>query len=243
VVCAPCNTLRVVSAVVFDWGGTVTTYVHVDPVLAWTSAARCLAPQEPDRLCDTLTRAEAALWSAVVTDPRSGTLAALLAGAVAELGLSVTDAQLDQAQAQYLDGWSAHVEHRPDAAVTLRALRDRGLKIGLLSNTLFPAAFHEELLARDGLLDLIDVRHYTSGGQWMKPHPEPFARVLRELGIADPRSVVFVGDRLHDDIYGAQRAGLRTVHIANASVPAYDVEPDGRIEILTELLALVDAWM
>lgn len=226
----------------FDWGGTLTTYVHVDPVLAWTRTARCLAPREPDRLCAALTRAEAALWSAVTTDPRAGTLGALIERAAAELELSLTDALLDQAQAQYLDGWTVNVEHRADAAATLRALRDRGLKIGLLSNTLFPAAFHDQLLARDGLMDLVDVRHYTSDHAWMKPHPEPFARVLRELDIADPASVVFVGDRLYDDIYGAQRAGLRTVHIANAFVPSYDVEPDGRIGTLTELLALVDAW-
>jgi len=53
---------------------------------------------------------------------------------------------------------------------------------------------------------------------------------------------VFVGDRLHDDVFGAQSAGLRGVWIRNALVPAYDVEPDATIDALSELVDVVDRW-
>ena len=37
-------------------------------------------------------------------------------------------------------------------------------------------------------------------------------------------------------------AGLRTVLRRNPAVPGYDVQPDGVIEALTELIPLVERW-
>ena len=77
----------------------------------------------------------------------------------------------------------------------------------------------------------------------MKRHPDAFAGVLRDLGVDDPHTAVFVGDRLFDDIFGAQRAGLRTVHMPYAFVPPYDVQPDARIASLTQLIGVIEHWM
>ena len=125
----------------------------------------------------------------------------------------------------------------------LRALRERGLRIGLLSNTHWPPAYHERFLARDGLDGLIDAHLYTSTMPFMKPHPEAFHRALDALGGVEPGRAVFVGDRLFDDIHGAQRAGLRTVHRLNPAVLPYDVRPDATIEYLAELPPIVDRWL
>ncbi len=234
---------RSLDAVVFDWGGTLTTYVPVDPVLVWTDAARCLAPNDMDRVRDALSRVEAAFWLGVHDEAWSGSLVPLMEVAVAKCGLAVTASLLEQAQHRHLERWTVHVEHRADASDTLAAIRERGLKVGLLSNTVWPASYHDALLARDGLMDLIDVRHYTCEHERMKPHPDAFAAVLRELDVAEPRSAVFVGDRPFDDVYGARRAGMRTVLIPNELVPAYDVEADARISSLAELLDVLDRWM
>lgn len=232
----------VIEAVVFDWGGTLTRYVHVDPLTMWVTAARGLANERNDVLCDALTRAEDSFWLGVQGEARSGTLATLMESVFAELGVTVPQSRLDEVHERYLRAWTHHVEHRTDAAHVLGTLRDRGVKVGLLSNTLWPASFHDELLARDGLLELIAVRHYTSDRTWMKPHPEVFTGVLDEIGVANPRSAVFVGDRAFDDVFGARRAGMRTVLVANDAVPAFDIEPDARIVSLTELLDLVADW-
>jgi putative hydrolase of the HAD superfamily len=53
---------------------------------------------------------------------------------------------------------------------------------------------------------------------------------------------VFVGDRPWDDIYGAKRAGLKTVLRPSPTVPDYDVEPDAVIHDLPSLLEVVDRW-
>ena len=60
--------------------------------------------------------------------------------------------------------------------------------------------------------------------------------------MSDPTQVVFVGDRLHDDIWGAQQLGMKAVLRPNAFVPGYDVEPDAVIDRLPELLDIVKTW-
>ena len=123
----------------------------------------------------------------------------------------------------------------------LEALRSRGLRTGLLSNTHWPQHVHEEYLERDGLLHLLDARVYTSDLEHVKPHPDAFNALLEAVGVA-PTDAVFVGDRLHDDISGAAAVGMRTVWVRNDAVPKADVVPDAAIDHLKELLEVVDDW-
>ena len=149
-------------------------------------------------------------------------------------------ALLEEAAMRHLDSWTPHVRHDPEAVAALGALRDRGLRIGLLSNTHWPRTFHERFLERDRLAGLIDVRLYTSEMEFQKPHPSAFAAALDAVGVSDPRRALFVGDRPYDDIYGAKGAGLWAALRPHSSVPAYDVEPDVVIQRLPELAEVVD---
>lgn len=185
---------------------------------------------------------EAASWARTTTTQRSSRLLDLLMEASAALDLDVAEAVLEEAATSHLDAWTPHIRHDPDAVPTLTALRERGYKIGLLSNTHWPRAYHERFLERDGLIDLIDVRVYTSEIDWTKPHPAAFRAVLDALDVADPGACVFVGDRPYDDIRGAQQAGMRAVHRPNPALPAGAVTPDAVITSLPELLPLVDGW-
>ncbi len=231
-----------VTAVVFDWGGTLTPFVDVDMMDMWRLAARHLAPDQEEELCARLVAVEEASWARIAVDQRSTTLSSLLALASAELGLDVAEAVLEEAATHHLDSWTPHVRHDPDAAPTLAALKRLGLRTGLLSNTHWPRTFHEHFLGRDGLAGLIDVRCYTSEMPHTKPHPEAFGAVLEHLGVDDPRTAVFVGDRPYDDISGAKALGMRTVLRPNPAVPGYDIEPDATIDRLPDVLALVDRW-
>ena len=62
----------------------------------------------------------------------------------------------------------------PDVLPLFSRLRLDGLKVGVLSNTLWPREWHEEFFRRDGVLDLIDGAVYTSEIPWTKPAPEAF---------------------------------------------------------------------
>lgn len=230
-----------VEAVVFDWGGTLTPYANLDMADMWRMAARRLAPEREAEVCAQLVAVEEASWARVAVDQRSTRLGSLLAEASGALALDVTDAVLEEAASSHLDSWTPHMHHDPDAVTTLTSLRALGCRIGLLSNTHWPRSFHEQFLARDGLVDLIDVRCYTSELDYTKPHRSAFAAVLGRLAVA-PERAVFVGDRPFDDIHGARAAGMRSVLRPNPAVPAYDVVPDAKIWRLPELVEVVRRW-
>lgn len=95
----------------------------------------------------------------------------------------------------------------PEAPETLRALRDAGARIGILSNTdmhLWPLL---EGLGLDGLVDAA-IPCYLRGVE--KPEPAAFAMAIDELGAAPDRTW-FVGDSLHHDVLPAADAGLSPV--------------------------------
>ncbi|MDQ1416732.1 MAG: putative hydrolase of the superfamily [Acidimicrobiaceae bacterium] len=235
-----------IEAVIFDWGGTLSVYTDVDMVDMWRMAAKHLAsgtdPTREDEICKRLVEVEADAWAGIPVDQRSFTLAQLLAQASEALHLDVAAAVIEEATQGHLDAWTPHIRHDPAAPSVLARLKERGLQVGLLSNTHWPREFHEHFLARDGLVDYIDARLYTSELTYSKPHASAFRATLDALGVADAGNAVMVGDRAYDDVFGAQQAGLRGVLRPHGGVPGYDVEPDAVIGPLPELLDVLDRW-
>ena len=229
-------------AVIFDWGGTLSEYAIAEFEQLWLRAARHLDPEHEAATAMRLAAVEVAFWERTATTQQSGTLADILAEAATLLGRDVAEAVREEAAALYLDAWEPLIKHDPDCVPVLEALRARGLRIGLLSNTHWPRDYHERFLERDGLAELIDARLYTSEMPYMKPHPEAFRAALAALDVTDASTAVFVGDRPFDDITGAQGVGMRGVLRTNPAVPAYDVEADAVIDRLPELLPHIEAW-
>jgi putative hydrolase of the HAD superfamily len=157
----------------------------------------------------------------------------------ARAGVEPTEAFL----AAYVRAWEPHTFTDPDVPGLMAWLRARGTKVGVLSNTMWPRQWHEDVFRRDGVLDLIDAAVYTSEIDWTKPHPEAFGSVLTALGVTDPGACVFVGDRPYDDVHGAQSAGMRAVLIPNSDVPPFGAAvPDAIVARLAELRPLIEAW-
>jgi putative hydrolase of the HAD superfamily len=154
-------------------------------------------------------------------------------------GVAATEAFV----ASYVGAWEPHTFTDPDAQELLGYLRDLGVRIGVLSNTMWPRSWHEAVFRRDGVLDLIDGAVYTSEIDWTKPHPDAFRSAMTAVGVSDPARCVFVGDRPYDDIHGAKSAGMRAVLIPNSDVPPYAAaEPDAVIGRLADLRLLIEAW-
>ena len=245
-----------VEAVIFDWGGTLAEWVSIDTVDVWGRAARSLAgdPEHHPHLTAALYEAEARFWARCSDDQRAGCSVDIVADAMAALRLDGLDAalieaaQIEAAAAAHLDAWAPHIRHDPDAVEVLGALRARGLRVGLLSNTHWPGQFHDRHLDRDGLLPLFDARLYTSDLTHMKPHPGAFMTALAALEVDDPAAAVYVGDRPFDDIHGAKSVGMRAVLRPNPDVGRdggglHTTEPDAVITRLPELLSLIDGWL
>ncbi|HPB73490.1 MAG TPA: HAD-IA family hydrolase, partial [Phycicoccus sp.] len=126
-------------------------------------------------------------------------------------------------------------------------LRARGLKVGVLSNTIWSRAYHREIFARDGVLDLLDADLYTSEIAHVKPHPKAFRAVCRALAVA-PERCVYVGDRMFEDVHGPHQVGMRAIWIPHSDIPAgqrVDVTaiPDATAHELLDVLAIVDGWL
>jgi putative hydrolase of the HAD superfamily len=227
-----------VRAVIFDWGGTLTPWHNVDILGGWRAVAAHVAPDRADELARALHDAEGAAWRRAEREHRSSTIHDVVTAA----GVDVPAEVLERALDAYLEHWEPHTHTDAEVKALFAALRDRGIKVGVLSNTTWPRAWHERIFARDGVLDLIDADVYTSEIAWTKPHPEAFRAALSAVGCA-PGEAVFVGDRPFDDIYGATSVGMRAVLVPHSNVPPYDVVPDGVVDRLSDLLPLLDRWL
>jgi putative hydrolase of the HAD superfamily len=225
-----------VNTVIFDWGGTLTPWHTVDHQAQWLGiCSRHLPDEEAVALATQMWAAEAALWERSTADHTSATLEDVASRAGASLPPGFWDS--------YFEAWEPHTFTDPEAFALLRGLRAAGLKVGVLSNTLWPRSAHEEIFARDGILELIDGAVYSSEIPWTKPHPSAFLAAMDAVGADDPATCVFIGDRLFDDVFGAKRVGMRAVHIANSPVPGYaQARPDAVITSLAELPAHLSAW-
>ncbi len=172
---------------------------------------------------------------------------ARIAEILAEAGAATDHPGHPAAQAAYEEFWEPHTFTDPEVGAVFAGLHERGVRVGVLSNTIWSREYHEALFRRDGVLDLIDGAVYSSEIGHAKPHREAFGAAVAAVGATDAERCVYVGDRAYEDIHGAQRAGLRAVLVPHSDIPAeqqvpVDVTPDAVVQRLLDLLAVVDRW-
>jgi HAD superfamily hydrolase (TIGR01549 family) len=98
---------------------------------------------------------------------------------------------------------------RPGLASLLRELRERGLRIAVLSDYGRVAERIEALRLPVTLFD--DLASAEDAGA-LKPSPLPFIMSARNLGL-EPDEVLVVGDRKDMDGQGARAAGMAFLHV------------------------------
>ncbi len=246
---------RPVAAVVFDWGGTLTPWHTVDLPEQWRIYARRIhgipldsttVPEEDlaraQALADRLHAAEGRVWARARTDHSSATIAQVLLDAGVDPG---TD-RATLALAAYRGFWEPHTWTDPQVRPLWEGLRDRGIRVGVLSNTIWPRDYHRGLFERDGVLDLLDGDVYSSEIDHVKPAPEAFLLACAAVGVA-PGAAVYVGDRLYEDVHGPHQAGMRAIWVPHSDLPSEQVvdvpdTPDAVAHELLDVLAIVDRW-
>ncbi len=134
----------------------------------------------------------------------------------------------------------------PDALEVLPYLREKGLRLGLVTNAYQPIRLRERELVAFGLMDyLIECRISAADIGYLKPHPAIFREALRQVG-ATPEEVVFVGDSTEADIVGAQHSGIKGVwRTPRHHVPGQingTIVPDAEISTLHDLFPILDNW-
>lgn len=133
------------------------------------------------------------------------------------------------------------VRIEPETIEMLEKLRADGLKLGLVSNvSQLPELLHRDI-ERFGIAKLLDGVAFSSEIGVRKPRPQIFEHVLDAVGVR-PTDAVFVGDRLVDDIAGAQAVGMRAILTRQYRQEEPDaITPDGVIAHITELPGALEA--
>jgi len=126
----------------------------------------------------------------------------------------------------------------PGALEVVADLKQDGLVLGLISNSVFPEKFHRAEMERFGLLKHFDFTIFSCTVGIRKPSPRIFEMALR-LARVEPSRAFFVGDRPDVDIVGARGAGISTVLKERGRENPTNIEPDYRIKNLMELGSIV----
>jgi putative hydrolase of the HAD superfamily len=218
----------VLDAVLFDWGDTLMQFAY-EPELVEAGHRAGLEAIGRNGLPDveTLTahfreHYEPLFWvpGTVEEIEYPGLVRQLLR----DFGVTVDDEELAQFLEAEHRAWDPARRLAAHTHALLETLRDRGLKLGLVSNAFDPGWLLHRDLEQMGLAQRLDTSVFSSEVGVRKPHPAIFERALDALGVAAERTL-FVGDRLYEDVRGAGELGMTTVQ---ALWFRADEHPDGR---------------
>jgi FMN phosphatase YigB (HAD superfamily) len=116
----------------------------------------------------------------------------------------------------------------PDALPCLEAMRELRLRVGIVGNQTEAL----ERWARDSALPADVISSSASLGV-RKPEARFFEEVVRLADVAEPGEVVYVGDRVDNDVVPARAAGLAAVHVRRG--------PWGRLQSTPEGVPAIDS--
>jgi len=127
----------------------------------------------------------------------------------------------------------------PGAADTLRELRSKSLKLGLVTNN--SRAGTDLTLKRLSLQAIFDAVVTRDDCEEMKPASAPVLKILTELRIP-PEDAMLVGDGVLD-IQAAKASGVRSVAVTTGPFPIgriLNAQPDYLLSSINELPILID---
>lgn len=119
----------------------------------------------------------------------------------------------------------------PETLPTLRALRERGAKIGIISTK--TRSRIEEKFIVDGCTDLIDLVIGCEDVTSMKPAPEGIEKAIARLG-AKKADTLYTGDSLVD-AGAAKNAGVAFAAVTTGTTPAEAFEDMPHVKIMKNL--------
>jgi putative hydrolase of the HAD superfamily len=228
-------------AVLFDWGHTLMDWVWDEELLeAGVRAGLEAVGAPPDRAAAVAERYRA---EAKLTDwevPEEVEYEPLVRAMLADSGVDVDETALRDYLIAEHAAWAPARRRASMSVALLDALRERGLKTGLVSNSMDPPWILLRDLEEQELAERLDATVFSSEIGLRKPRPEIFLLALERLGVAADRCL-FVGDRLDADVRGARGVGMQTVQAMwfRAEEDTGSVEPDFRAFTQVDVLNVV----
>ncbi len=236
-------------AVLFDLGGTLIIYENkhswkelallgcrnAAPVLERLSGAKI----PPERIRSRLLQA---LDDAIQThseDLAEIDFFEIISVILSDLGVEISDGLPAKFVDSYYEPTTEQITLIPGAVELLSKLKDAGLKIGLISNSIFPAIFHRDEMRRFNILRYFDFTIFSSEVMIRKPNKEIYLKAL-SLTKTQSERTVFVGDRLLEDVAGPQAVGMKAILKFDERRDYSDpVEPYRTVHSLDELEKII----
>ena len=183
------------------------------------------------------------LWRANARERMLGTagdMAAQYRAMLTALGVAPREELVAELVELEYDAWQRAAHLYPDTKPALQALRQRGFKLGIVSNCSCQAGAVIGFLGVDALVDTLALSCEVGAA---KPDPAIYQAACAALAL-DPTDGAFVADGAGGELEGARALGLLAIKIRRPNHRAPEdptVEADHRVETLAEVLELVSA--
>jgi len=233
------------AAALFDWGDTLMRFAY-DEALVEAGHRAGLAALEREDLPEVerlaahfRERYEPFFWTPGTVEELE--YPGLVRQLLGDFGVEVDDEELPRFLEAEHAAWDPARQLAAHTPALLESLRERGLKLALVSNAFDPGWLLHRDLEQMGLAERLDFAVFSSEIGKRKPHPAIFERALEALGVTATETV-FVGDRLYEDVRGAGELGMTTVQALwfRADEHPEGGEPDFQAFTQMDVLNVVD---
>lgn len=158
----------------------------------------------------------------------------------AKLGVKLSREDWEQFAWLWYEPLSRRARIEPGLEESLARLTRMGLKLGIVSNTFVNRASLERHLQLLGLLEFFPVQLYSYEYHVRKPSTEIF-RIAAGKIAERPQNILFVGDRIDNDVLPALESGMRAALKEAYTNRGKKLPPAAlRIGRLAELPALIE---
>ena len=241
---------RRVKAVLFDLGDTLLTFGKVKTTRLFRQGAR-LSYDFLKKQGQSVGNFEYYCWRNLIAlrirrwlsslTGRDFDALALLKKVGTKKGIQLAPEQWEHLAWLWYEPLCKRAKAEPNIEQTLTTLKESGLKLGIVSNTFVNRCCLEKHLKQFGILDFFTVRLYSYEFNFRKPDARIFKIAAERIGEI-PENILFVGDRIHEDVEAAARIGMHAVLKVGPTNNAGKKIPKGtwKINQLSELPALIE---
>jgi len=197
----------VLEAVLFDWGDTLMEFQYSEELMdtAFRTGLDALGRDDLAPADDIRAHFREHFWAPGTIEEIE--YPGMIRDALAHFGTELSNDELARFLEAEHAAWGPARRLGADTHALLESLRDRGLKLGLVSNAFDPGWLLHRDLEQMGLAERLDFSVFSSEVGVRKPDPRIFKCALEALGV-EPGRALFVGDRLYEDIRGAAELGM-----------------------------------
>lgn len=213
-------------AVVFDLWGTLVPF----PGSVWDTVLAQIASVLGAGLEEFL-----AAWHADYGNRAVGDVESSLRHVCQQAGVTADEARIRRVLDMRRTALTDMFVPRPDAAATLRQLRARGHRVGLLTNC---TSEIPELWPRSTLSPLMDATVFSCAEGLRKPDLAVYELAASRLGV-DTNDCAFVGDGGDGELDGASAAGMQAVLLRTEDTHPPDAWDGPVIHRLSDVMSLL----